>query len=154
MHPIISVLSVIATYLPQEDYKNVIMLDPNIRFYHLELNETFEDNVLILPVFSCLEFLDCSFERNIRDLNPLKHLKKLLCYSCPNLTMEGIQELSNLTELDCSYNDWVTNLNSMKHLTKLSCYDCPNLTLEGIEELNLEELHCDDLTWKRHFGIV
>ena len=76
-----------------------------------------------------ITFLDCSFNKRVTDLNSLVTLRSLKCSNCPNLSMKGIGNLTQLYYIDVINDQWATNFSKFTQLVTLDCWFCSNIML-------------------------
>ncbi len=94
-----------------------------------------------------LKVLDCSGNKDIRDLKPLSQLKDLEILDISNTgvaDLSGLKNVPNLKELDCSNSEMIedlTPLKNMRRLEKLICYNTSVSNLEPLKYLSLKELN-------------
>ena len=91
--------------------------------------------------------IDCSQNKDIKNLKPLSRLILLEEIRCDNTnieSLEGIEELSNLKRLDCSDNDNINSLAPLTSLSSLEDLDCSNTMIKNLAPLqaltNLKKL--------------
>ena len=95
---------------------------------------------------SNLEYLSCNNNREIYDVNHMKHtLRKLKCNSS-GITQRGIAELSVLESLDCRYSEIHDVSFLSKTLVKLKC--SPSFTQDMINKMT--KLECITLGCNRN----
>jgi len=94
-----------------------------------------------------ISHIDCSENKDIEDLKPLKMctlLEEIRCNNTGIKSLEGIEGLTNLRKLDCSNNDNISSLIPLRGLASLEELNCGNTMIKDLSPLrgmaNLKKL--------------
>lgn len=82
--------------------------------------------------------IDCSYNKDVKNLKPLSKLSLLEEIRCESTTiesLEGIENLANLKVIDCSDNDNINSLIPLTNNMNLEEIDCSNTMVKSLSPL-------------------
>ena len=97
-----------------------------------------EPNDQMLERIVRVTHIDCSENKEIKNLRPLSRLillEEIRCEHTNIESLEGIENLTNLKILDCSDNDNINDLTPLISLTSLIELDCSNTMVKNLAPL-------------------
>ncbi len=82
--------------------------------------------------------IDCSYNKEVKNLKPLSKLSFLIEIRCEHTnieSLEGIENLTNLMVIDCSDNDNINSLIPLTNNVNLEEIDCSNTMVKNLAPL-------------------